>query len=431
MSMQSTAGAFRHATEPYAHPLGGFYAWVVWCIANIFVVYLFSVQTGYAVVNASIQKDVGLTVTQVASIAAVYTWVFAVCQFFGGALLDRLGSRAVLPVSMGLVTLGVFTFANAHSYQMLLLSQFVLALGSCTGFVGAGYIGGKWFGMALFSFMFGLTQFVASFTSAFTQNLIEFALKHMEWRTLFNGVGVAGIALLVAGAVYVRDPQPVKGGMSEGIGAFFVSVFNSLLEVAKIGHVWLASIIGAVTFGTMLASGVVWMPKLLQVHGLSPTIGALGASMLWLGLAVGSVVLVRWSDHIQQRKLPIIIGIVAQILTLGALLYLGNVGVGFAMTMCFTFGFFNSAHMLSFSTAADVVKPEQIGTSAAIVNGLMFIAGGFFISAPGARVAEAQATGLTGLAGAQYAAMPLVVALLVALLLSFFMKETYPKGQGA
>jgi len=208
-------------------------------------------------------------------------------------------------------------------------------------------------------------------------------------------------------------------------------VIHGMMEVAKIPHVWLASIIGAITFGTMLAAGVVWMPKLLQVHGLSPAIGALGASMLWLGLAVGSVVLVRWSDHIQQRKLPIILGCVAQILTLGALLYLGNVGAAFAMTMCFTFGFFNAAHMLSFSTAADVVRPEQIGTSASIVNGLMFIAGGFFISSPGARIPDAQAAGLTGLAGAQYAALPLVIALFVALVLCFLMKETYPKGQSA
>ena len=60
-------------------PLGGIYAWLVWGLATLFVVYLFSVQTGYAVVNSSIQKDVGLTGGQVGTIAATYTWVFAIC----------------------------------------------------------------------------------------------------------------------------------------------------------------------------------------------------------------------------------------------------------------------------------------------------------------------------------------------------------------
>jgi hypothetical protein len=35
-------------------------------------------------------------------------------------------------------------FANANSYAMLLLSQVIIAIGSCIGFVGAGYIGGQW-----------------------------------------------------------------------------------------------------------------------------------------------------------------------------------------------------------------------------------------------------------------------------------------------
>ena len=57
--------------------LGGAMAWWVWALAVTFVVYLFSVQTGYAIVNANVQKDVGLSVTQVATITAAYTWVFA------------------------------------------------------------------------------------------------------------------------------------------------------------------------------------------------------------------------------------------------------------------------------------------------------------------------------------------------------------------
>src|SRR5512137_560647 len=133
------------ASRP-APQLGGAQGWWVWSLAVTFVVFLFSVQTGFAIVNSSVQKAMGLTVTQVATIAATYTWVFALFQFYGGALLDQLGSRKVLPASIALVTLGVFLFANATSFEMLLLSQAVLAIGSCTGFVGAGYLGGQWFG---------------------------------------------------------------------------------------------------------------------------------------------------------------------------------------------------------------------------------------------------------------------------------------------
>ena len=72
--------------------LGSAYAWWVWILAVTFVVYLFSFQTGYSIVNPGVQKDASLSVSQVATIAAVYTWAFAICQFFGGALLDRLNA---------------------------------------------------------------------------------------------------------------------------------------------------------------------------------------------------------------------------------------------------------------------------------------------------------------------------------------------------
>ncbi len=410
--------------------LGSGFAWWVWILAVTFVVYLFSFQTGYSIVNPSVQKDAGLSVSQVATIAAVYTWAFAICQFFGGALLDRLGARKVLPASIALVTLGIFVFANANSYGMLLLSQIIIAIGSCTGFVGAGYVGGQWFGMAKFSFMFGLVQVVAALTSAFSVNILEAVLAHVTWRSLFNVYGLLGIVLFVLGALYIRNPHPVAGGMSQGIGEFFTSVVKGMVEVAKIGHVWIASLIGAAQFGVMLALGVVWMPKLLMVHGLSQSTAGFGTSMLWLGLAAGSAIIPWWSDHIKARKLPIILGGAVQLACLLALLYIPGLGTALAIILCFVFGFANAAHMLAFSTAADVVQPSQIGTSAAIVNGIMFIVGGIMISRPGVRIGLGIEAGVEpkSLELAQYASWPLIVALVIALALSFYMKETYPKS---
>jgi MFS family permease len=423
--MAVTDGGVRN--DPGTSMLGSAMAWWVWILAVTFVVFLFSFQTGYSIVNPSVQKDTGISIAQVGTIAAVYTWAFAIAQFFGGALLDRLGARKVLPISIALVTVGIFLFANANSYGMLLLSQIVVAIGSCTGFVGAGYIGGQWFGMAKFSFMFGLVQVVAALTSAFSVNLIGVALDAMTWRSLFNWTAGFGIVLFVLGLLYIRNPAPVVSHPGEG--NFFASVLRSMAEVAKIGHVWIASIGGALSFGAMLALGVVWAPKLLMVHGISERAAALGSSLLWLGLAAGSAVVPLWSDMIQRRKLPIILGCAVQLVALLGLLYVPNLGPGLAMVLCFVFGFANASHMLAFSTAADVVQPRQIGTSAAIVNGIMFIFGGILISRPGVRIGLGIESGLqpASVDLAQYASRPIMVACVLALVLGLVMRETYPR----
>lgn len=416
------------ATEVAPQATGGRLAWIVWVLAVTFVVYLFSFQTGYSIVNPSVQSDVGLSVAQIGTIAAVYTWVFAVCQFFGGSLLDRLGSRRVLPVSIAIVTIGIFVFANAQSYGMLLVSQIIIAIGSCTGFVGAGFVGGQWFGMAKFSFMFGLVQVVAASTSAFSVNIFEAILGGTGWRTLFNVYGAIGIGLLVLGFLYIRDPKPVESGMEKGIGEFVSTVVAGLTEVAKIGHIWIAALLGACLFGVHLALGVVWMPKLLLAQGLGQGAAIFGSSMLWLGLAAGSAIVPWWSDRIQKRKLPLILGAAVQLVSLLLLFYIDGIGAGLAILLCFVFGFANSAHMLAFSTAADVVQPSQIGTSAAIVNGIMFIAGGILMSRPGVRIGLGLDAGIdpATMDLARYAGMPLLVALAMAVVLSLVIRETYP-----
>ncbi len=416
-----------------APPRNSVQAWGVWLIAVAFVVYLFSFQTGYAIVNPAVQKDVQLSVAQVGAIAAVYTWVLAACQFFSGSLLDRLGARRVLPVCIALVTLGIFLFANASSFGMLLLSQVVIAIGACAGFVGAGYVGGQWFGMAKFSFMFGLVQFAASLFSAFGQNLLSFLLAQQPWRSVFNEIGILGIGLFVLGVLFIRDATPPPSKPGEGVGTFLRTLGRNLAAVARIRHVWIAALFGAMCFGSMLSLGVVWGPKLMMARGLEPATATWTASLLWLGLAAGCLAIPAWSDRLRRRKLPIVLGTLGQLASIVLILYVPSMNVPVAMALCFLFGFANAVHMLAFSTAGDVVGPDQIGTSAAIVNGTMFIMGGILISRPGMRVGawqQAHDGQIDYLSLARFAALPLLVALALALVLALVIKETYPRNEG-
>jgi predicted transporter len=113
-----------------------------------------------------------------------------------------------------------------------------------------------------------------------------------------------------------------------------------------------------------------------------------------------------------------------------ALLYVPNTGRGLAIILCLTLGFASACNMLAFSTVADVVKHSQIGTSAAIVNGITFLLGGILISRPGVRIGLGIEAGIEPrtLALAQYASWPLLAALAIALALAVSMKETYPKS---
>jgi len=130
----------------------------------------------------------------------------------------------------------------------------------------------------------------------------------------------------------------------------------------------------------------------------------------------------------QRRKLPILIGIGIQMLALSLLLYSSPVNSTLDIALCFLFGLGNSAHMLAFSTVGDVVEPDRIGTSAAIVNGMMFIVGGIMISRPGVRIGLGLEAGVVprSLELAQFASRPLLIGIAAAFVIALLMRETYP-----
>lgn len=395
------------------------HAWWVWALTTAFVVYLFNIQTGYSMVNSSVQADTGLTLTQVGLIASIYTWAFAVCQFFGGALLDRLGARLVLVPAVALVSAGVYVFSIADTFTTLVLSQVIIAVGSCVGFVGAGYVGGQWFGMAKYGVMFGLVQTVASLSSAFGQTGISLALHEMTWRELATGAVYVGVALFVCTIVLVKNPTPVK----KTDGNLVSGVEHSLLDVAKIPHMWIVALWGSVSFGSQLALGVVWAPKLLGAHGIGTQMANLGSAMVWLGLAAGCVFWSPWSEHIHGRKIPAVAGLAIQLTALVALMFSPLTPIP-GIAFMFLYGMGSAAHMIAFSTAGDVVPPQEVGTSAAFVNGAMFIMGGILTSLPGYLLPTA---GEQLLSDYRHAFMPLLVLIVLGVIAAVFQRETFPK----
>jgi len=399
-------------------PEGGARAWFVWGLASLFVVFLFNLQTGYEIINNDLKKDIGLTVAQIGLIAAIYTWVFALAQLFAGSILDKLGIHKVLPFAILTVTAGAFLLANAENYEMVILSQTILAIGASFGFVGAGFVGGTWFGFAKFGFMFGLVQTVASIGSLVGGEALNVAMNSFDWRTIINAIGIFGLALFVISYIYLRDREPVK---TLDDGNFFKSVSSKIIDVAKNPQIWLSALIGAALFGSLLSLAVVWGSKIIQANGIDEDSANKIAMLIWLGLAVGAATASSFSDKLKSRKKAIIIAAVAFLIVFIAFLYL-PLTIALASVLMFLLGFLNGGHMLSFTMAGELVSGDKVGTSSAITNGLMFLIGGVFISIPGGRLPEGVSTPIDF----QNAMLPVLIAIVVIIIINVvFLKETY------
>ncbi|TQM57869.1 MFS transporter [Humibacillus xanthopallidus] len=385
----ATTTMFGKAHDPKAPSRkGGTEAWTIWVLATLFVVWLFAIQTGYGIVSPDIQKDAGLSIGQISLAASIYTWAFALCQFFSGSLLDRYGTRPLLAIAVGFVTAGAFLFAATTSFGTLVLAQVVLAIGSSFGFVGAGYVGGTWFLAAKYGLMFGLVQCFASLGSAFSQPMISAALGVMSWQQLLAGFGAFGVLLVAAFAFVVRNPvsTPEEAAAAAEASAgknVFGEIFSDLGGCFRNSQVVLSSLFAGASFGTMLAVGVLWGPRVQEARGASVGFAAVLSALAWLGLAAGAPLVNVVSNRWHSRKKPAVVGMLLQTVAVALFIYGPANGKGAAAVVMLAVGLFAGTHMLGFTIAGESVSPNLIGSASAIVNGVCFIIGGILEAVPG------------------------------------------------
>ncbi|SFR71659.1 Sugar phosphate permease [Agromyces sp. CF514] len=386
--MSTGHAAYHHASKGWFsghRVIGGPEAWLIWVLATTFVVWLFAIQTGYAVVSPDIQKTASLTIAQIGLAASIYTWVFALVQFFSGALLDRFGSRPLMAIAVAFVAVGAFLYAGTTNFATLAIAQTVLAIGSSFGFVGAGYLGGKWFGAAKYGLMFGLVQTFASLGSAIGQPVILAALDNLTWQELLVAFGGFGVLLVVLFFAFVRNPAPQPGEPVEAAhGNVFGEIFRDLGKSFADIRVDLSAVLAGASFGAMLAVGTLWGPRIMEARGAETGFATLLTALAWLGLAIGAPIVNVVSDRWHSRKWPAFWGLLLQALAIALVIYLPVEGKGFALVLMFAIGFFAGAHMLGFTIAGESVPGSLVGSASAIVNGVCFIIGGLLTSIPSA-----------------------------------------------
>lgn len=373
------------------HKLGGFQAWLTWGLAVSFVVVVFTLQTGYAITNSSVAGDLQLTIAQVGLVGSAYTWMFAFSQLFSGNILDRFGARWVLPISCLIVSLGAICFAHSTSFGMLIASNLITAIGASFGFIGAGFVGARWFQAKHYGIMFALVQFVVSLSAILGQQTLSLLIQEISWTHLINALAYIGLGAAALMSLFFRFPEEASIIPWTGLLSFFRDLRRSLGSVLSTSGTWKNCLVGGAIMGSMLAIGIVWGARLLIAGGMSEMEAFKASSWAWAGLAFGAPFFAKLSDWMKSRVKPLTLGCLLQFVMIVFIMYQAGTNPSHIQYSFFAFGFMAGASMLSFTIQFELVDRTLTGVSAAAVNATQFVMGGVLMAVPG-KVLSSMAT---------------------------------------
>lgn len=352
------------------------YRWVmlalIWTSYCIFGLVSFSLP---ALVTPVIE-DLNITYSQMGVILGAWPLTYIVVAVMGGPIVDRLGIRKSIFIGITLMAISSVLRYFAGGFGTMFLSVALFGVGGPMISVGAPKVISLWFhgkerGMAVGIYMTGLWVGGAIILS--TMNSVVMPLIGYSWRIAFVYLSLLTFFMAVLWGFLAREVKPAEDTASDGIN----KVFRSLISLRNIR---LVLVMGFLSFA--VGHGVAdWLPKILEVSGLSPATAGLAAALpIWIGIPVIIVAPRLVPPHLRGRfisvfSLVVMVSIMIIVTASGVPLMIGLVA----------YGLFNSS-ILSLMVLILMDLPEvgskHLGSAAGMffcVAELGGVAGPFFV----------------------------------------------------
>jgi sugar phosphate permease len=186
--------------------------WLVLLLISVMYLITYMDRSNISVAAPAIAKEFGLSKTAMGVVFGAFTWAYALGQFPGGWLGDRLGPRKVLTVIMFWWAVAAALTGFATGFASLLCARFLLGLGEAGAFPVATRGMQLWFPKAERGRIQGITHCFSRFAVAVTPFVAVGIMSAFGWRAIFYIFGSLGAIWAIAFfLIYLNRPEEHKG----------------------------------------------------------------------------------------------------------------------------------------------------------------------------------------------------------------------------
>ncbi|MEA2419482.1 MAG: hypothetical protein QOE60_1688 [Thermoleophilaceae bacterium] len=353
------------------------YRWAVLAIGAASTAAMAAAQGGLPALGPSLQHTFGLTLVQVTGVFTAFGTGTLLTVYAWGALVDRVGERAVLATGPAVGGLALSTVVLADAYGALLAGVFAAGLFAAAATGGSGRAVFGWFPRSERGFALGLRQTSVQLGTAagsFTLPTLAAAFS-LDVALLVLSAGLV-LSSVIAG-IWLRDPPARESAAPPSPPA------------ARDPRIWRLGVASA-----LLIVGQIGLTSLLVLYlyserGWTATGAAVALGFVQLGGAAARMIAGRWSDVRDERIAPFrqLAGGAGVLLLAAAALASAPDAVlvpllmgGGVLAM--------SWNGLSFTAAAEISGGAQAGRAMGMQNTLMRAAGAVVPVALGALAAH-------------------------------------------
>ena len=193
------------------------------------------------------------------------------------------------------------------------------------------------------------------------------------WQQAYIWVGALGIVLSLLLLMLLKEAPPNTTPKTQSDRP----TKQNYLALLKNRQVLFTAFIGFALWAPMSVFSELWgIPFLMQAQGMDNIEAATHIRWIWIGVAIGGPTMGWLSNHIKQRKSPIIAALITAILTDAFLIYIAPQGNTMLIdVLLFVFGFSAATQCITFGLVRDLHSLKTVGAGVGF-NNMAVILGG-------------------------------------------------------
>jgi MFS family permease len=392
---------------------------VAWAFCLIFYFGQYALRSAPGVMIPELTETFGLSALGVSALIGLYYYTYSTFSILAGASLDRLGAKAVIPIGILLTALGavLFGLGSAGGAEAGRLLQ---GAGSAFAFIGAVYLASHGFPAKYLATAIGFTQCFGMLGGSAGQFVVG-PLIHgtIDWQQfwIFAGLALAVVSVLVwISTPGGHDARPA--GPSP-----LLSMFTPYKTVLTNPQSYLCGFSAGLLFLPTTVGDMIWgVPFLREGLGADYTEAVNRATMVPLGWVIGCPLLGYLADRIGRRKPVLIGGALLMLAASATVIYLPGVAPPYLLGLLLGIG--SGAAMIPYSVIKEVNPDRVKGSATGAINFLVFTFSALIAPAYGWLLNHLSGGGPRTLVIFQQASMAGMAAIVLAILLACFIRET-------
>lgn len=409
----------------------GFLAVIVGFTASLFYIFDFLARVMPSAMTHELMQAFSVQAGALGVLSSLFFYGYAPMQIPAGILLDKLGARKVLTLSLLFSALATLAFAYTSHLGIAMVCRFVMGFMAAFAYIGALKVGAHWFKAQHFAIYASLVQIFGCVGAIVGEGPVAKLTAEYGWQEASILVAVLGLIFAALTVLIVRNhpPKPWANYIGHTIDLTEKEKSLPFWHIFKSRTIWVSALYGFAIWAPISIFAVLWgVPFLSRAYHLTNVSAASSLSFVWIGVAVGGPIITTLSSWLEQRRMLMIISALIGLISGVWMIYFPPNSTAMLIILLLLFGAAASSMALTFALIMDTQPKSLIATASGFINMAIVLGGltlqpavGFILDAIWKGQLDSNGSPIYSISDYQTGLMVVPISFAIALLTALFL----------